>query len=225
MNILTTIALTGLLAATSVQALVQELSDQELEQLRGKYVAPGQVLYFGVSMESRWSQDGQEYRSGIDLSLSRQGQLSVNYRSTFSLYRTEPQVQEPLTRGGEGISQVILLAGTGNQVQNDLVLDTQASTRSIQDPATGSAFYSGSNQGFSTRLGVTQDGVFIGIFSPAQGHIIQGIGHGGVFQEVHGSGQGMALNNNVFLEVALGAEHLSSRQVFDQLGMLTGLGL
>ncbi|MBF3043692.1 hypothetical protein HKT35_25580, partial [Pseudomonas aeruginosa] len=45
-----------------------ELSDQELSQLRGRYVLPGRIVSFGVTMSSTWQNaSGQVLGARVDL--------------------------------------------------------------------------------------------------------------------------------------------------------------
>ncbi len=217
-------ALVGAMPAAALD--IEELSDGELSQLRGKYVASGGVVYFGIAMNTTWiNQSGQQYQSTLNLGLNRAGQLQAKLESTLSLYTSDGgQQRQPLAHDGSGVSQVIVLTGNGNKIGNDLTLATVGDVDASGDAVSSALSYSGAADGMETQLSINSEGVFVGIFSPESGYIMQGVGSSGFFQEANGMGNGLKLSNTANISVVMDAgPRFDAGQMLNQLDLLTGL--
>src|SRR5690606_10190783 len=109
----------------------EELSDQELAQLRGKFVMPGQIVHFGITMTSSW-QDAQGQVLGARVSMQVQRNMyqpvfrvsSLNSESSHDANGYAANSQTSVSGGGglykiDGASQSIRAAGDHNVAQND----------------------------------------------------------------------------------------------------------
>src|SRR5690606_26246896 len=90
-----------------------ELDDDELAQLRGRYVMPGRIIHFGVTMSSIWENSaGQTIGAGVTFQVDGQAQPSLHITQLTS--QSENQGNGTAVTPGSG--QVVGGAGlTGVQ--------------------------------------------------------------------------------------------------------------
>lgn len=207
------------------QAAFTEVSDQQLEQMRGKYVAPGAVVYFGIAMDTQWRDvSGQLHRSGVDISLNQSGQFNVTLHSTFSLYATNANAPASLAQNNDGLTQVIVLSGNANDMHNrlDLSVSASADNGNGSSPLPGQKM-AGQQGNASTYIHTGSQGVLVGIFTADGNYAMQGIGPQGVYQEINSHGSGLAAINNLQMEITTASSTFNASQVLAQLDLLTGI--
>ena len=136
-----------------------EISDLELGIQRGRYVGRGQIVYFGVEMNTEWrTASGESYRAGLNLSVDRhQGR----FRPVINIvHRTEvgkppvatvaasspvaaPAPAAPITSGGldtvKGVGQVVQVTGDTNSVRNNINLSLRTVDGGAPSPAPAAA--------------------------------------------------------------------------------------
>src|SRR5690606_805237 len=107
-----------------------EVSDAELSELRGRYVMPGRIVHFGVTMSSVWANSaGQTVGAGATFQLDSKAQPSL-YVTDLS-GQSDPEVASPPPGTGQvvggaglrdvqGISQSVRSAGDFNDGLNNL---------------------------------------------------------------------------------------------------------
>lgn len=191
-----------------------ELSDPELDQLRGRYVLPDRIISFGVVMTSSW-QDSTGQIIGAQVALNLSGAQS---QPTLYITRIDQAGSgNALTAGNgqiiggaglgsiQGIVQSVRTAGDYNTGLNDL--SVQISKGNEQPVPINGEAWNGS-QGFSNGAGTVKitalnGGLNIAVqASNGQGHSSQQIG-GGVSQHANIGGSLNSVRNVAALSVAL----------------------
>lgn len=196
-----------------------ELSDAELSELRGRYVMPGSIIHFGVTMSSVWENSAGQ-RLGAEVN------LHVDNKALPSLYVTDLSTQ-PQAEGGSldvipgrglvlggggltevrGISQSVRSAGDFNDGLNSLEIVV---SRDGQHPALSDSTATpwAGNASFSNEVGkVLVDrqggGLKILLDAGSQGAVLQQIGSGNVVQQASFTGDLNNVRNLATLSVAL----------------------
>ncbi len=126
-----------------------EVDDSELEQMRGKFVSPGQITYFGVEMQTRWQTgSGEVLSAGMRMDMNFPDAVGatpvVNLVSTASITAApvkkdetdfKTPVQPRLAAGPDttisssglnnitGVVQSIQAGGDNNQITNTLEMN------------------------------------------------------------------------------------------------------
>ncbi|WP_146114555.1 hypothetical protein [Pseudomonas sp. MYb185] len=195
-----------------------ELSDTELAQLRGRYVLPGRIIHFGVTMSSIWENSaGQSIGAGVSFQVDGQAQPSLHVTDLSSMINDagDGSVQRPgagQVIGGagltevRGISQSVRSAGDFNDGLNNLEIvishggEGLASTPGAS-PWEGTADFAGAagNLLVSTQGG----GLSIRIDAGTQGAALQQIGAGKIVQQANFTGDMNTVRNLATLNVAL----------------------
>ncbi len=212
------------------------LSAQVLAGLRGRYVAPGGVVYFGLEIVSRWTQaDGAGLSVGTNLALAVDGHgrphLSVGSFSaeTQGTGGASPKATGTITgnpiAGVDGIGQGIQTTGDGNVIRNAAAINV------VAGGPTGSGLESSGVRNLAVAGGGGQgsvvfhpDSVTVAVNVPGQGLIEQTLGVQGLAQ----SAQVLSSANNILNQMSLsvGFAHtggFSAAQVGTILGAMKGL--
>ncbi len=136
-----------------------EVDDSELEQMRGKFISPGQITYFGVEMQTQWQTgSGETLTAGMKMDMrfpeTPDAAPVVNLMPTVSITpapvkKTEIDfkipIQPGLTPGPDtiisstglnnivGVVQSIQTGGDNNQIINTLEMNViiQSSSENI----------------------------------------------------------------------------------------------
>lgn len=217
-----------------------EIKDQELSQLRGRYVMPGRIISFGVVMNSTWT-NSNGAMVGATTTLHLQNTLKPEfYVSTYSNESTgKPgQASQPGTgsvTGGaglttaQGVTQSVRAAGDNNSAYNNVDINvteaSQAPTVSQQGVLlTGNNPVSVSSGAGNLTVSATGGGIQVAIQATNnQGNSLQQIAQGGVLQSTTLLGGGNRVNNMTQLNVVL-RDNMPSVGVLDcNLDQLKGL--
>ena len=139
-----------------------EVDDSELEQMRGKFVSPGQITYFGVEMQTQWQTGSGEVLSAgmkMDINFAGEGRATpvVNLVPTVSIAAAPAKkdkidfktpVQPGLTPGPDttisssglsnitGVVQSIQAGGDNNQITNTLDMNITIKSSSENNTTT-----------------------------------------------------------------------------------------
>lgn len=124
------------LAPLEAGAEARQLNDEELGQLRGRFVGQGRVMFFGVEMVSRWrTAAGDSMTAGTrmigDLTQDHPSvrfepvitSISIDELVGRSSGGTGATVVDRGTRNASGVVQTIQAGGDFNVAANDLILD------------------------------------------------------------------------------------------------------
>lgn len=216
----------GLLAALSwpIHAQLQpvELHDHELAQLRGRFVMPGHIVHFGVTMNSIWQDaSGQVIGGQVNMQVGQgmyQPQFSVSTITSDSLPAAAsaapvaPGMSSGQIAGGAGLDSVAGIvqssrsAGDFNTVANNLVINV---SRGQSAPTAGSPGQPLGNgvavSGVAGQVAIQPGGggLRIEIQAPGQGSSWQQLGAGGLRQQANINGSFNTVRNFASLDVVL----------------------
>ena len=108
-----------------------EVPEEQLSEIRGKFIARDQVRYFKLEMTTQWT-DHTSFDHGAGLSLTLDISDRDNPTASVTIGGTlgdrddsSPTIANPIpaTDNIAGISQTIQVEGSGNQVVNQLSID------------------------------------------------------------------------------------------------------
>lgn len=213
----------GLLAALSwpIHAQLQpvELHDHELAQLRGRFVMPGHIVHFGVTMNSIWQDaSGQVIGGQVNMQVGQgmyQPQFSVSTITSDSLPAAAPVapgMSSGQIAGGAGLDSVAGIvqssrsAGDFNTVANNLMVNV---SRGQSAPTAGGAGQPLGNgvavSGVAGQVAIQPGGggLRIEIQAPGQGSSWQQLGAGGLRQQANINGSFNTVRNFASLDVVL----------------------
>ena len=141
----------------SVFADAVEVDDSELAEMRGKFVSPGQITYFGVEMVTQWQTGSGEVLSAgmkMDMNLPSEGNTSptvnlipavaIEANSTTSSKSSQTTLPTPtelptatISSTGlnniSGVVQSIQVGGNESQVTNTIEMDVAISTGPVNE--------------------------------------------------------------------------------------------
>jgi len=210
--------------AASLSSQMTELSDQTLSHMRGKFVAPGAVMYFGVEMVTHWQASTGELVTatanlGINFSNSSP---QIGFLPTITIQQnsgaatTSSSTQNTaVASGGAGLDNVtgvvqnIQVAGISNGVTNTIGLTVEASSTpttnnlpSVTGPQTLSQM---TPNGTTANVGFSNNQIGVAVTVPNQGRAIQQIRNttagGQVQQSVQIGGNLNQIRNRINLSV------------------------
>lgn len=219
-----------------------ELKDQELANLRGRYVMPGRIVSFGIVMTSTW-QNAQGEVIGATSSMQIQ-QTTIKPQFYVSMIddKSSGSARSQSTASGtgsvtggsglnntEGVTQVVRAAGDYNTAYNNVDINV---TKGNQAPAAqpqGEALAAGTtlvgaNGAGSLSVSSTGSGVQLNIVANNnQGSSVQRLAQGGLMQNTTLLGGGNRVNNLTSLNVVLRDNVPSAGSVNGNLDQLKGL--
>ncbi|MEA9975581.1 MULTISPECIES: hypothetical protein [unclassified Pseudomonas] len=224
-------------ASTSFQPI--ELKDQELAQLRGRYVMPDRIVYFGLTMTSTWQNAAGEVL-GAKTTLDVQQNI-IKPQFYVSLVNQKGNGATPINGTGsitggaglntiQGVAQSTRTAGDSNNSSNNVDISIQ---QNGQVPPTvtnqgqllnSGATISTANGAGALSVSAVNGGVQLAIQgSNNQGDALQRIAAGGVSQAVNLIGSGNQVQNLTQLNIVLGNELPSAGSLNNSLEQLKGL--
>lgn len=195
-----------------------ELTDAELSELRGRYVMPGRIIHFGVTMSSVWENSaGQRLGAAVDFQLDSKARPSLYVTDLSSQQQGNgngpgvvPGSGLILGGGGltevRGISQSVRSAGDFNDGLNSLEVTISRGGDSLVPDNGAAPWTGGSNFGNDVgRVLVDRQGggLRISLDAGTQGTALQQIGSGNVVQQANFSGDLNSVRNLSTLSVAL----------------------
>ncbi|MCW2271433.1 hypothetical protein D3C77_01470 [compost metagenome] len=227
-----------------------ELKDQELANLRGRYVMPGRIISFGVVMSTTW-QNAQGDLIGAKASLQvQQATLKPQfYVSTFEEKTTttaQPQTASTNTvtspnpgtgtvTGGaglsttEGVTQVVRAAGDYNTAYNNVDINVTKANEAPAIQTQGNALAANTPAVISNEAGsmsVTSSGTGVQMNIVAnnnQGSAMQRLAQGGLMQNTTLLGAGNRVTNLTSLNVVLRENVPTAGALSGSLDQLKGL--
>ncbi|WP_434698302.1 hypothetical protein [Pseudomonas sp. D1-1] len=216
-----------------------EVQDQELAELRGRYVMPGRVISFGIVMSSTWRNASGDL---IGASSSMQIQAATVkpqfYVSTIKQTGNGSAPEQgggTITGGaglgsGQGVTQSVRAAGDGNSAYNNVSINVKESSQApALAPAQGQLLdkgqtISGSNAAGSVAVTATGSGMQMAIqANHNQGSTLQQVAQGGLLQNTRLLGNGNLVNNMTQLNVVLNSNGPSAGALDCNLTQLRGL--
>lgn len=196
-----------------------EIKDQELSELRGRYVMPGRIISFGVVMSSTWQNARGD---SIGATASMQVQQSSFKPQFYVSLDTRDGNGAPVTQGNgtvtggaglgttQGVTQSVRAAGDYNTAYNNVSINVKEANRA---PAAGQPqgqllgsgqTITGSNGAGTLSVSSTGKGIQLGIqANNNQGNTVQRLAQGGLLQATTLLGGNNAVNNITQLNVVL----------------------
>ncbi|MCP3750709.1 hypothetical protein [Pseudomonas sp. SBB6] len=219
-----------------------ELKDQELANLRGRFVMPGRIISFGIVMSSTWQNANGEVIGATSSMHIQQSTIKpqfyvsmIDENGTGSA-RSQNTGTGTVTGGSglnstEGVTQIVRAAGDNNSAYNNVDINV---TRANQAPAAatqpqGQALAAGStlagaNGAGSLSISSTGSGVQLNIVaSNNQGSTVQRLAQGGLMQNTTLLGAGNQVSNLTSLNVVLRDNVPTAGALNGNLDQLKGL--
>jgi len=216
-----------------------EIKDQELSELRGRYVMPGRIISFGIVMSSTWRNASGDL---IGATTSMQIQQSTIKPEFYVSTINETGNGSTPTQGSgnviggaglattQGVTQSVRAAGDGNSAYNNVSIDVkEASHAPALVPAQGQLLMSGqtisgSNAAGSVAVSATGGGIQMAIqASNNQGSALQQVAQGGLLQNTRLLGDSNLVSNLTQLNVVLNNNGASTGALDCNLTQLKGL--
>ncbi|QQX61686.1 hypothetical protein [Pseudomonas chlororaphis] len=216
-----------------------EIKDQELSELRGRYVMPGRIISFGIVMSSTWRNASGDL---IGATTSMQIQQSTIKPEFYVSTITETGNGSTPTQGSgnviggaglattQGVTQSVRAAGDGNTAYNNLSINVkEASHAPALVPAQGQLLMSGqtisgSNAAGSVAVSATGGGIQMAIqANNNQGSAVQQVAQGGLLQNTRLLGDSNLVSNMTQLNVVLNNNGASTGALDCNLTQLKGL--
>ncbi|MFU2325979.1 hypothetical protein [Pseudomonas sp. MAG733B] len=216
-----------------------EIKDQELAELRGRYVMPGRIISFGVVMSSTWrNASGDLIGATTSMQIQAATVKPEFYVSTYSQSGNGGSSQQGTgsvvggagLNGTQGITQSVRAAGDGNSAYNNIAIDVkEANSAPALVPAQGQALMAGqtitgSNAAGSIAVSATNGGVQMAIqANNNQGSAMQQVAQGGLLQNTRLLGNSNMVSNLTQLNVVLNNNGPSAGALDCNLNQLAAL--
>ncbi len=207
-----------------------ELSDSDLENMRGRFASNNQVLYFGVEMISQWqTQSGQLATAAANLTIdfrnNHTDQPTVQFVPTVSIENQTPVVinsdsNQPILVGNNnlgsggvanvsGVSQNIQVAGQSNKIENGINMQVEfMSSQNSGSISTAVQSKAGSlsattSDGTSAMVTIANNSIGVMIQMPEQGQVLQQIRNQGMLQSAFIGGDLNRIQNTIIMRIGL----------------------
>jgi hypothetical protein len=215
------------------------ISDQELGELRGRFVMPGRIISFGIVMSSTWrNASGDLIGAATSMQIQSSTVKPQFYVSTIAHTgngSTPTQGTGNVIGGAglgttQGITQSVRAAGDSNTANNNVGINvTQSSTAPALAPAQGQVLMSGqtitgSNGAGSVAVTSVSGGVQMAIqASNNQGTALQQVAQSGLMQNTTLLGSSNLVNNQTLLNVVMNNNLNSTAGASQTFNQLKGL--
>ncbi|MDN4497362.1 hypothetical protein QYE73_08760 [Pseudomonas mosselii] len=214
-----------------------ELKDQELANLRGRYVLPGRIISFGVVMTSTWQNANGDVigaRTSMQVQQSTiKPQFYVSMIDEKGTGSSSAKGTGTITGGAGldttvGVTQVVRAAGDNNTANNNVDISVTKANQVPETPQQGQLLAAGSTQVGSNAAGslsVSASGTGVQLNVVAnnnQGSTLQQIAQGGLMQNATLLGSGNQVSNLTSLNVVL-RDHVPAAALNGNLDQLKGL--
>lgn len=202
------------------------ISDAALGHMRGRFVAAGQVMHFGVEMVTQWlTASGQTIIASGNLQVNLAGSApQVGFKPTITVQQnaaTGGANNQGTTSvsGGDGLQNVngvvqnIQVAGISNGVTNSIGINVKASSaQPDMQPLSASSLNASTTtaNGSVATVSLGSNGMNVAVMVPDQGRAIQqirnvGMNGGQVLQSVQLGGNINQIQNRINISVQMNA--------------------
>ena len=139
----------------NIPDVISDVSDEELAEMRGRFIRQGRPVYFGISMQSQWSTAGGEIiTAGMNVGINLRKDVATDNMVTIDVDLGDTgQAAEEITAtpnsnlGGldstQGVAQAISVAGDDNQAHNKTYMTLRFISPELAEKAGGKVFYFG----------------------------------------------------------------------------------
>jgi len=196
-----------------------ELKDQELANLRGRYVMPGRIVSFGIVMTSTWQNANGEVIGATSAMQVQQStikpQFYVSMIDEKGTGNAHTSTGTGTVSGGsglnttQGVTQVVRAAGDFNAANNNVDINVTKGNQAPASQPQGQALAAGatlvgSNGAGTLSVSSTGSGVQMNIVANGnQGNSLQSLGQGGLMQNTTLLGASNRVSNLTSLNVVL----------------------
>lgn len=225
----------------------EEVSDDILGSMRGKFVGGGQIVNFGVQMVSTWQNtQGQilAAAANLNVNIANATQPVVQFVPHLTIVEAAapvapvPQAALQSANGNgisnvSGVAQSIQIAGDGNRIGNDASITiTNAPPPPLPAPSGGpqSASLTSPTTGATVSASVQGNGLSVGISVPNIGRSLQQIkgaaaSGGGIVQMVQAAADLQWIQNrmNIYVNLQPGGPASAPTGLGSALNTLRGL--
>lgn len=226
---------------TSIFNDANEISDEELSGMRGRYVGTGEILYFGVEMYTQWTtKDGTVQNTpGVNLTMNQ------NFQPTVTIV-TQNQPQNgggnnlPVNGQGNvsinggldnvsGVGQSIQIGGDGNSIRNDFNINIERNGSGSPAPNGIVLNGAGVTTVGSTTVTLSGNSLSMNVNVPGQGQVLQQLkGGSGFLQSAKIGGDVNRIHNtiniNAGLRSAMGLPSAGMRNAMNSLRGIRAFG-
>lgn len=215
--------------------VVELAADDELAQMRGKYLGSNIVSGFMIEMATRWRNEAGQAAAEARLLASN---LHGSTASVATDVHTSVQMGANALAGGtpnasasggaavqvNGVGQVTQVAGSNNAASNATSISLQTAPLATM-PGNGQAASSATQSGFTAQAQIGQGGVQVAVTSPmgiASQAVTSGLGGaaGSVTQVAQLAGNAQVITNQLTIQLQMQA---MSRQQLAQIGVAQAL--
>lgn len=219
MNILPSLAASCLALCLPLQAAESfhpiELHDQELAQLRGRYVLPGRIISFGIVMSSTWTNAaGQSIGARTSLQIQQstlKPQFYVTALSSAGNGSTPAAASGSISGGAglaqtQGVTQSTRSAGDYNSASNAVGISVSEADQVSPSTPQGTplnAGFSASNAAGTVSVTPGNGSIRLAIDANGQGSSLQQLAAGGLRQATDLLGSSNLVSNQTQLSVVL----------------------
>ncbi|MHC2144102.1 hypothetical protein [Pseudomonas sp. 210_17 TE3656] len=217
-----------------------ELKDQELANLRGRYVMPGRIISFGVVMTSTWQNANGEVIGATSSMQIQQSTIKPQFYVSMidekgsGSARSQNTGTGTITGGSglnstEGVTQVVRAAGDNNTAYNNVDINVTKASQAPASQQQGQALAAGStlvgaNGAGSLSVSSTGTGVQLNITANNnQGSTVQRLAQGGLMQNTTLLGGGNQVRNLTSLNVVLRENVPTAGSLNGSLDQLKGI--
>ncbi|MGY2338530.1 hypothetical protein ACW9HW_04680 [Pseudomonas sp. SDO5532_S415] len=217
-----------------------ELKDQELANLRGRFVMPGRVISFGVVMTSTWQNANGDVigaRSSMQIQQSTikpQFYVSMIDENGTGSARSQSTGTGTVAGGNglnstQGVTQVVRAAGDNNTAYNNVDINVEKANQAPVTQQQGQALAAGStltgaNGAGSMSISSTGNGVQLNIVANNnQGSTVQRLAQGGLMQNTTLLGGSNQVRNLTSFNVVLRDNVTTAGSLNGNLDQLKGL--
>ena len=217
-----------------------ELKDQELANLRGRYVLPGRIVSFGIVMTSTWQNANGEVIGATSSMQIQQNTIKpqfyvsmINEKGNGSSQPQNPGTGTVTGGGGlnttQGVTQAVRAAGDYNTAYNNVDINVSKGNEAPAVQPQGQALAAGStlvgaNGAGSLSVSAAGCGVQLDIVANNnQGSTMQRLAQGGLMQNATLLGAGNQVRNLTSLNVVLRDGPAAAGPMNANLDQLKGL--
>ncbi|WP_342622267.1 hypothetical protein [Pseudomonas alkylphenolica] len=217
-----------------------ELKDQELANLRGRYVMPGRIISFGVVMTSTWQNANGELIGATSSMQIQQSTIKPQFYVSMIDEKGSGSARSQITGTGtvtggsglnstEGVTQVVRAAGDNNTAYNNVDINVSKASQAPATQQQGQALAAGStlvgaNGAGSLSVSSTGTGVQLNITANNnQGSTVQRLAQGGLMQNTTLLGGGNQVRNFTSLNVVLRDNVPTAESLNGSLDQLKGI--
>lgn len=217
-----------------------ELKDQELANLRGRYVLPGRIVSFGIVMTSTWQNANGEVIGATSSMQIQQNTIKpqfyvsmINEKGSGSSQPQNPGTGTVTGGGGlnttQGVTQAVRAAGDYNTAYNNVDINVSKGNEAPAVQPQGQALAAGStlvgaNGAGSLSVSAAGSGVQLDIVANNnQGSTMQRLAQGGLMQNATLLGAGNQVRNLTSLNVVLRDGPAAAGPMNANLDQLKGL--